>query len=286
MSNCLFAYPNLADGATLSGGSWEASLPLTNLQDARLAKLARSTDDAKASTLVNVDLTESRVLRVVSVLSHNMSLAALIRVRFGDDSAFASDNFDSGWVDAYPVIYPGGVLSFGDSGWFDGKLGQEDLDLGYPVDYHLLISPIVQGRYLRIEIDDTANTDTYVEFGRLWISTGYQPSINMQQGGGLGYETSSTRTESDGGPTFHNERPRRRVANFTVPMIPENEALVKLFEINRRLGTHDPFLFMYNPADTHHLHRRSFLGTLKELSPLALPYATRADQPMSVVEEL
>ena len=44
----IFAYKNFFDSATLSGGSWLAALPLANIQDRRLAKLARSSTDSTA----------------------------------------------------------------------------------------------------------------------------------------------------------------------------------------------------------------------------------------------
>jgi hypothetical protein len=287
MANILFGYPNLLDSATLSGGSWESTLPLANLQNAALSKVARSTNDALASTIINVDLgAESRVLRVVSILAHNLSRAALVRTRIGEDSGFSTSNYDSGWVDALPVIYPAGVLAYGDGGWWDGKLGKDELDLGYPIDYHLLPSPIPQGEFLRIEINDTTNPANYVEIGRMVISPGYQPTINMRQGTFIGWNTSSRRTEMEGGAFKYDERPRRRVLNFVIPNIPEDESLVKLDEIQRRQGTHDPFLTIYDPSDTHHLHRRSIWGTIRRLSPLRVPYATHADQAFSIIQEL
>ena len=286
MANCIFAFPNLADEASLSGGSWLAGLPLANLQDGQRSKITRSSDDALASTIINADFTTSRVMRVISVLSHNLSVEALIRVRFGDDVTFAADNFDSGWVDAYAPIYPSGVLSFGEPGFWDGKIPQSELDLGYPFDYHIIDTTGLAGRYLRIEFDDTANVDTYVEIGRLVVSLGYQPTINMQTGLEIGWQTSTSRTETDGGVTFHNERARRRFMNFTIPQNTEDESLVRAFEIQRRQGTHDPFVFVYDPSDTYHLNRRAFLATLETISLLAFPHATRADAPFSIIEEL
>ena len=286
MANCLFAYPNVGDGATLSGGSWLGALPLANVQNAQRAKIARSTDDEKVSTIINADFATSRVHRTISVLSHNLTVGALIRTRFGDDATFAAHNYDSGWVDVYEPIYPPDVLSWGDAGFWDGRIPQSEIDLGYPFDYHLYINTSLAGRYLRIEIDDESNGDTYVEIGRVVVSLGYQPTINMKTGLTLGWDTSSEHTETDSGVTFHNARRRRRTMSFTVPLIGEDEALVKLFEISRRQGTHDPFLFIYDPDDTVHLNRRAFLATLHTISPLTFPYATRTDAPFSVVEEL
>ena len=285
VSNILLCYPNLTDPATLSGGSWLPTLPLTNLQDARHAKKARSVDDANASTLVNIDLGSDKFVRAVGIVGHNLTLAtATIRVRLGNDVNFATQNYDSGAVALNAVIYPPGILITGDPGESDDKLPQSEYDLGYPFDYFDIFNS--NGQYLRIDFDDTSNADGYVEFGRLWIAWGWQPTINMETGAEIGWETSSTRTETDGGVTFHNERPRRRFVNLSLSNADEDEALVRSFELNRRQGTHDPFLFVYDPDDTFHLHRRTFIATLRDLNPLSIPYANYADSYFSIVEEL
>ena len=110
--------------------------------------------------------------------------------------------------------------------------------------------------------------------------------MNIKTGFTFGYETSSTRVETDGGATFHNDRPRRRFTSFVLPQETNDEALVRGFEITRQLGTAGQLFVIIDPAATAHLHRWAFLGTLAELSPLQFPYASRADQSFSVVEEL
>ena len=287
MANVLFCYPNVADGGSFyltHGGSWLAALPLTNMQDVRIAKRARSVDATTASTRFAIDLGSDTYLRAFGLIGHNLSQAATIRLELGNDSTFAATNYDSTALALNTVIYPPGVLITGDPGESDDKLPASEYALGYPLDhYHIFNS---NGRYARILISDTANADGYVEFGRLWLSWGWQPTINMQTGLEIGWETSSTRSETDGGVTFHNERPRRRFVNLSLSNADEDEALVRSFELNRRQGTHDPFLFVYDPDDTFHLHRRTFIGTLRALSPLSIPYANYADSDFSIVEEL
>jgi len=284
MANVLFCYPNLVDIGTLSGGSWESTLPLTNLQDALNAKKARSTDDATASTLINIDFGANKFVRAVGIISHNLSLSATIRIRLGDDSGFATQNFDSGVIAFNAAIYPPGVLIVGDPGEIDDKLPQSEYDLGYPLDYFDIFNS--NGQFLRINIDDTTNPDTYVEIGRLWVAWGWQPTVNAATGLQIGWETSSTRRETDGGVTFHNERPRRRIVNLSLVNAAEDEALVRSFELNRRQGGGDPVLFCLDPDDTFHLHRRTFIGTLRSLRPLVVPHSIYASSSFSIVEEL
>jgi len=286
MSNVLLAFPNLADDATLSNGRFFAQLPIINVQDRRLARVSRTLTANLADTIWDFDLGTSRVIRIISLLSHNFGISATVRIRGGEDSTFTTFNYDSGFVDAYPPIYPPGILAWGDAGLWDGKPGQGDLDEGVPIEFHKLIVPISQGRFWRVEVSDVANPAGFVDIGRIVISPGYQASINMRQGLTIGYETSSTRTETDGGAAFHNVRVRRRQVQFSFLNIPEDEGFVKLFDLSRDRGTSEPFLFIYNPADTFHLHRRSIYGTLRRLNPLSVPFAVHTGQSYNFVEEL
>lgn len=286
MSNVMIAYPNLADDAVLSNGSFFARLPAANVQDFRSAKVARTISTTLTDTILDADLGESRVIKVVSLPNHNFSIAATVRVRAGNDPTFAVTLFDSGFVDALPEIYPSGVLDWGDAGLWDGKLGQQEYDDGYPIPWTLLIAPPVSARYWRFEISDVTNPDGFIDLGRLVISPGYSPTINMKQGLQIGWETSSSTTETDGGAFFHNDRVRRRFVNFQLSQIPENEGFVRLFELQRGRGMSNPFLFIYNPEDTFHLHRRAFLATFRRLNPLQVPHADRTVQAFQAVEEL
>jgi len=87
MGNPLLVFPNLVDTATLAGGSWESTLPLTNLQDRRLAKVARSADASLTSTTVTVTLAATRVVRAVGLHGHNLSLAGRVRIRGTQDES-------------------------------------------------------------------------------------------------------------------------------------------------------------------------------------------------------
>lgn len=97
MGNVLFAYPNNIDAAVypvaFSGGSWEATLPLSNLRDPILSKVARSTDAALASTTFDVDLGLDNLYgRVISFPRHTISTAGRVRAR----GSTSSTNFGKG----------------------------------------------------------------------------------------------------------------------------------------------------------------------------------------------
>jgi len=121
MSNAILAYGNRADAATLSGGNWQPSLPLTNLQNRRLAKTARSTSLALANTKFDADLGQNRLVRVIALVAHNASLAALYRVRLSAVADFATTAHDTGWLPFWSVVYPFGGLPWGAPNWWTGQ---------------------------------------------------------------------------------------------------------------------------------------------------------------------
>ncbi len=221
--------------------------------------------------------------------SGSYTTAQMQALNDGDIAYYAP--YDSQWTAAYPAIYPAGVLAEGDPGYSDSKLAAEDWTDGYREDFiHVLTSAgtmrSTRARYWTVEVDDTANADGYVEIGRAWMDYGYQPTINMVVGSGLGWQTSSTVIESDGGEHIYDERPRKRAYSFAFGNMDEDESLVRFLEIQRKLGTTGQLLFITDPADTYHMHRRSFLATLRQLSPLQNKIAAYYDQAFELVEDI
>jgi hypothetical protein len=91
MANVLIGAPNFSDLSSsaqpnlytpaLSGGSWEAGNPLTNLQSRKLHLVARSSGVTEAQTVFTADLGADRPVRVVALPKHTMSEAGRWRVR-------------------------------------------------------------------------------------------------------------------------------------------------------------------------------------------------------------
>ena len=103
MPNCIIAFDNKADIGSLAGGygSWAAGLPLPNLQDDRVKKVARTTDDANSSTRFRYTHPEEIPLQFFGLRNTNASQAAQFRLRCYDDSGFSTMSYDSGTVTLY-----------------------------------------------------------------------------------------------------------------------------------------------------------------------------------------
>jgi hypothetical protein len=178
---------------------------------------------------------------------------------------------DSGWQDLYPVIYPFGSLYWGHPSWWDGKISEEDSSI-FPMPFLHVFDNTIIARYWLFEIDDTGSPIGYVEVPRVFLAPGWQPSLNFVYGASAGYENRTEVQESLGGAEFFDIQESRRIVRFNFTFLPEDEALTWAFDMQRRLGIHGQLFFIFDPDDTVHRHRRSFLARMRQLSPLE--YAT------------
>lgn len=80
MANIFLAWQNRADEGTLSGGTWLTSLPLTNMQNRQVQKVARSNGVTNAATQFAIDLGSARAIGVLGLVVHNMSVSAKVRI--------------------------------------------------------------------------------------------------------------------------------------------------------------------------------------------------------------
>lgn len=274
MANCILAFPNHVDATyypvSFYGGSWSSARPLTNMIDPILSKVARSSDASQASTQFIVDLGVERDVRVIGIPKHTISRPGRVKISASLDN-FATTVLATDWIDAWKEVYNFGDLPFGHPSWYDLKTPPEEAQ-GYPMPFIYVTDSIVMARYWKIEIDDTLNPLGYVDISRLFIASGWQPSVNIAYGMQLGWETETSVEKTIGGGRFYDVYDPRRVARFSIDNLPVDEALSFPYEIMRKQGIDKQIFFVLDPDDTVHLHRRSFLATLRQMTPLEYPY--------------
>jgi hypothetical protein len=269
----VLAYPNYVDAdpafftVAFDGGAWRPSAPLTNLRERLLVKRARSVDCALASTRFWTDLGAPRDVRVIAIPFLTASRDALIRVRgFSTQDESGAALADTEWTQLYPIIYPFGSLPYGHPSMFDGRMTPEDAALFHMPFVHVLDAAVNAAWWL-VEIDDTGSTLGSVEVPKLFLAPGWQPSVNMVYPYRRRYESRTVVQESQGGAEFFGVQAGRRVATFSFNL-PEDEVETWVGDMHRRLGVHGQLFFIFNPDDTTHLHRRSFLARHRELDDL------------------
>ena len=147
--NFLFAWPNRAEGATLTGGAWSATLPLANLKTRFSFEPGRTVNTLPASTCMDVALDAPRGIKCVALLRHNLRVGARYRLRLSATAGdYSAPLWDSGTRDVWDSMFPFGTKGWGDEGWWGGKPSAEDI-AGYPSLLLCVLPTAVRARYLR-----------------------------------------------------------------------------------------------------------------------------------------
>lgn len=273
MSNMVLSYQNRIDAATFAAyGSWQASLPLTNLQNRSLSKIARSTDATNASTKFRFSTDIARIIGAVGFVNHNLSSTAQYRYRVYSDSGYTTLAYDSGTLDVWPQM-PFGTYEWEDLRFWDLTATDEDLALFTKTLIHIPTASVSE-QYYQVEFFDTANENGYVQLGRVFIGSIYQPFYNMDIGASIGYESGTVIDTAMSGAEYFDRRGSYRVARFNLNHLTSEEAVLNN-DIQKISGTDAEVLFVYDPSDNLNLSRRSFLGRIRTMSPIEQPYATR-----------
>lgn len=270
MGNALIAYPNRTDQAVLSGGSWTAGLPLTNLQTRKIKQVARSTNANNSSTKFDVALDKARKITLLGFVNHNLSLDATYRVRAYSDAGYTTLEYDSGVLPVWPSVYNTEDLEWEDDNFWTGQFTEEEIeDFVWTLPH--LVTEFVYVRYWRIEFFDSTNAAGYVQIGRLFIANGWSPVTNMSYGAGLTYEDDTVVDKALSGAEYFDERLPYRVAMFNLEFMEEDEGMTKAFDIQLRQGIKEEVFYMFDTEDTLHILRRTFLGRLQTLNPVEFP---------------
>jgi hypothetical protein len=249
-------FSNQTDEATLGGGSWNASYPLTNLQNRYLAQKARTTNDATGSTYITIDLGSDQLIGVMALISTNISPSATIRVRGADNSGMSSPDYDSGAISSYQHT-----------------------------DYAISFTQ-TDARYWRIDINDTSNPDGYVEIGRLFIGSRFRPGINCEIGAALGVESRTQTQEALNGPEYFDERVNRRTWRGAWTALTDAEAYRQMLVIQQNTDINGEIYFFEDDDDIEFQDLRWFYARFRTLNALEWPYVNRHSIAIEVSELL
>lgn len=285
MGNCILAYPNRGDECTLSGGSWSTSLPLVNLQNRRIARTARTADAVDGSFTVAGDFGKLRPVKLVALVNHNFTTGARFRFRMYSDAGLTSLQYDSGEQDVFRVLFSEVSEDWDSGNFWDLTLSAEERE-GLTATLVLVLDQQITDRYWKLEVMDSGNPTDYLQAGRLFVGPAWTPVINMDTGASLGYESRDLIDESIGGAEFFEERPAPRVARFSLPYMEDSEGWQVAFDLMRKqLTTRDVF-YMWDQDDVINVLRRSFLGRLRQLSPIEVPYFDKTATAFEIKEQI
>lgn len=265
MANIYLAWQNRTDTASLSSGSWNALLPLANLQNRQVQKVARSADTALASTKFDVDLGAAYQISVLALIVHNISVSGKVRITASDTATFTALAYDSGWVSVWPAgVIPISLLEWEEDNFWLGTLSA-NARAGYQSPFINILPSTVTQRYWRVEINDTGNSDGYVQIGRLFMARGWRPGINYAYGASLGYEDPTPVDVSLSGAEFFDVRSKFRVFGFDIDYITDSDAYAYALELQRIAGVSGEVLMCQDTDDAARMPQRAFVGRLRQI---------------------
>lgn len=242
--------------ATITGGSYAAAYPATNLRTRRLIQAARTTDATTGSTYGVIDLGQSRTWRFLSFVGNNLTSSATIRVRGASSEAAltSSPTFDQTF-DAW--VSPNTPTST------DGNKPTAVC----------LASADQTTRWLRFDITDTSNPDGVVEIEHLGVWQGYTPPHQYDIGARTGVESYSAVDESVGLAEYFFVRGNGRAKQFGISFV-DDDAADAWQDIQRYCDIHRPCFFLHDAAEPARWIRRSYLCRLRVLSSIEYPQPT------------
>ncbi len=262
------------DAGTLSGGSWETTLPRSNIRTQDVMEVARSTDATTASTQIRIDFGTSlaRYIGLLLILGHNFSTSGQVRFVLTNSATDATARiYDSGLINAWQSVQvyaaaAGGTYGSDGASYPDGYVSD-------PVVRHKLSSVQTVGsggaRYLFVYVEDTGNAAGYVEIGRLLGGPAWQPGINAEFGLSLRVVDSSEVLRTRGGLRVAGSDRVYREARLRLGWLTQAEAFGFLYEW-KRLGLSREVWFEADyEADADMGNRRAMYAALAEMPALA-----------------
>ena len=255
---------NYADTGTVTVDNAVGTLPITNLQDRQIVKIWRN---SQTTAQIDVDFGQGRIVDFAALIKHTISQTGKIRWRLSNASDFSSTVYDSGLIDAWPIVEEFGTLPWGVFSW--GGYLNITVAAQYTISTFAVLSSPVQARYMRIDISDADNTDGYIQAGRLIAGPAYKPSINYGNGIEFEFVDDSRVTKSRGGQTFIDEIERFRRIRFDLINLPENEMFQNVFNaIDRLRGVAQDILIIPQPDEPTTWITQNIYGRITQTSPI------------------
>lgn len=216
-------------------------------------------------------------------LTDNIVSTEVIRCHTGDYTG-ALALYDSGSTPAevFETIYEWGSIDSTHPSWFTGKATEEQRrNLPFPL---FEVIPFIVAQYWYFEFFDSSNSDGYVRLPRLFLAPGYQSSRGIDYGAQHNFITDTRVDTTLGGRRVYGVEPVARTIPLSLSHLPVGEAMNNVFDMQREIGIHKQFFFVFDPDDTALKHRRSFLATMEKLAGLEYPYYNAQGTTMEIRE--
>ncbi len=216
-----FSYINHVDSGGISASSEVSTLPVSNIQDPRPTKVWRSA--GTSAEYLAVDLGSAKSVSVATILCHNLSASA--------QPTLKAHSVDDDW----------GNAPFSES-------------LDHHPDLITKFFSTVAYRYWRLNFNDSSNPDGYIQIGRFWLGTYFQPERDFSRDFAIQRVDPSITVYSDAGSKTVCQRTPYRQLNLVFPSTEDKEEFDTLFNAVGREGDLLAFLDPNNIVWSDGLH--------------------------------
>ena len=223
------SYTNLVDAGTVSSSSELSTLPDTNVQDNFVAVPWR-TDSQVDDEHVTVDLGSALNVTVCGLFGFNFSSSATITHQADSAATFDTDAGSPEYSLALTKV-------------------TDQLSYMIPKIVYFLDQTY---QYHRISVQDVTNTDGYLELGRWWLGTYWQPTYNFSNGFEVSVRKDDAVSRGVLSGAYGRKMPSYEVMSFgwspgTNPLPTADRE--KLEDIYRLKGTTDPIVIVHDAAN-------------------------------------
>jgi hypothetical protein len=118
---------------------------------------------------------------------------------------------------------------------------------------------------LKIEFDDTTNSDGFVEVGYLYVGTPFIASINVAADPTFARLSLSSMQETVGGSQYFSRRASRKRMTVTWPLLPKEEVLGTIDEIIEIHDIDRPVFVDLDPENLDSGRKTAFLARIQQL---------------------
>lgn len=179
-SSFAIGYINRAAGKTITATTSATGYPATNLSLSRLSSSWRSTAGSLTTQNLDVDLTTSQDIDVISLIGTNLSDTATRSPVTSEASNYTSPEYSPGSGNVFNLSYP-------------------DLVTGtrrYGRNLIILPTSTLNSRYVRVTLNNSGNADNRLSARVYWVGPLWQPLISF----GLKEGSFKLRSEPIGDP--------------------------------------------------------------------------------------
>lgn len=244
--NCVLAWVNLADGASLTGGGAVSTLPVQNLQDPQPRKLYRTIG---TSAYAIADFGSPQPFDVVGATATNLSAGGTSRVRASNSDPTVTSS----------LIYDSST---------DGAAVKIGPDPRYLGNVFTLPSSQQTARYVREDLTDV--TLANIDWGRWFVGAKFVPNATISEGYGFGFDDTGAQGRAVFGQLHTRKGQRPRQCSLKLDFLSAAEAKAEMLEMQRQAGVTGDVLYIENPVDATNPAAMAFIGLVQAGSSSAL----------------